>query len=588
MTRWAQSRLAIVLAGIVVAGLAATWAVGKALNVDELTRLEKHEVTRMTEKMKTVCAGRVLIDMPGEAQVAITHANIDGFGVAAFSESTEEFERRVAAREVQIKAKPDRLGGSRNMEMAKDVESPSGMSGKIFVHSRTVTEGTASNGLELERYRYEGISVEALLHADGLSIDLSASDYDPARVENLSRLVAQLVPNATNQIPAESGFCVDRAYFRDPIKAEQHEQVMMLATLPSRPDIDFMLILAAGIAPDQNGLLARDAAAEDRLSLFEKMRMTKLRAGARTIGSLPGEEVIRAITEENDAVVHNFWWEVGGTKDKVLVPHIVFKMNTGNGDNGPVSPSLSERVAIGLWDTISSSIRLHAPAPQRKAQAEAAPIAIGSYACAGERCPQSGWWLCSDGDGRVEVLGGQRQYLRKGQKMPQALLLPPQSWWQKVRGLQSSYENQARTQWQLVDKRERDRTPSPIPLAEATVAAQADNISAIKTERSHAAPGPAIGFLARTGMQCPASGWWRCEESHALDGTRWFAASALLPPATFKIPSAAFGRTFGKAQAIQRRSVWQLVRYAATSPAESDSGHDITSPSDDSNPPVVG
>ena len=588
MTRRAQNRLAIVLAGIAVAGLAATWAVGKAMNEDELTRLEKHEVTRMTEKMKTVCAGRVLIDMPAEAQVAITHANIDGFGVAAFSETNEEFERRVAAREMQIKSKPDRLGGSRNMETERDVESPSGLSGKIFVHSRTVTEGTASNGLELERYRYEGISVEALLHAGGLSIDLSASDYDPARIENLSRLVAQLVPNAGNQIPAEFGFCIDRAYFRDPIEAEQHEQIIMLTTLPSRPDIDFMLILAAGIAPDQNGLLARDAAAEDRLSLFEKMRMTKLRAGTRTISGLPGEEVIRAITEENDAVVHNFWWEMGGTKDKVSVPHIVFKMNTGNGDHGPVPPSLSERVAIELWDTISSSIRLHAPAHQHKVQAEAVPIAIGSHAWAGERCPQSGWWLCSDGDSRVEVLGGQRQYLRKGQKMPQALLLPPQSWWQKVRGLQSSYENQTRTEWQLVDKREHDRTPSPVPLAEATVAAQADNISAIKTERSHASPEPAIGFLARTGMQCPASGWWRCEESHALDGTRWFAARTLLPPATFKIPPAAFGRTFGKAQAIQRRSVWLLVRHDLTSPAESDSRSDTTGPSDDSNLPVVG
>ena len=584
MTRWAQSRLAIVLAGIVVAGLAATWAVGKALNLNELTRLEKNEVTRMTEKMKTVCAGRVLIDMPDEAQVELTHVNIDGFSVGAFSESTVEFERRLAARETQIRKKPDRLGGSRNLELTKDVKSQSGLSGKIFVHSRTVTEGTALNGLQLERYRYEGISVEALVHGEGVSVDLSADDYDPDKVENLSRLVAKLVPNAKNNIPAEPGFCIDHAYFREPIGADQHEQIVMLATLPSRPDVDFMLILAVGTKPDKDGLLVRDAAAEAQLSLLEKMRMTKLRAGARMIGSLSGEEVIRAIVEENDATVHNFWWEVGVSEDRGLVPHIVFKMNTGNGDTGPVPSSLSERVAVGLWDRISSSIRLHAPAVQRKEQAETSPADIGTYACAGERCPQSGWWLCSDGGNGVEVLGGQRQYLRKGQKVPQALLLPPQSWWQKLRGLQSSYENQTRTGWQLVDKRERDRTSSPVPLADASVASQAAGANAIETGKSDASPEPAIGFIARTGMQCPASGWWRCEESHALDGTRWFAAGALLPVATFKISSAAFGRTFGKTQAIQRRSVWQLVRHAVNMTEEPESKRDAADASGDNGP----
>lgn len=586
MTRWARNRLAKVLAGIAVAGLAATWAVGDVLSSNEGTRRDKHEVSRMTEKMKTVCVGRVLIDLPEDAQVELASASIDGFNIAAFDETPEEFQSRVVEREAQIRAKPDRLGGNRNLEIVKDVKSGSGLVGKIFVHSRTVTEGTAANGLALERYRYEGIAVEALVHGNGVSIDLAAEDYDPDLVDNLSRLVALLVPNAKNQVPKESGFCIDRAYFRDPLKAEQLEQIMMFARLPDRPDIQFMLILAAGVKPDEEGLLQRDAAAEARLSLADRMRLTRLRAGARVIGGLSGEEVIRGTIEENDANVYNFWWEVNGTEDNVLVPHLVFQMNTGKGDNGPVPSSLSEGAALGLWDKVSSSIRIRSVTTPSTGRPEAPPVPIGTYAWAGDRCPETGWWLCGDGGNGLGVLGGQRQYLRKGQKMPQALLLPPQTVWQRMRGLQPSYESKTRTGWKLVDKRERDRSPPAVPLAQATLVAQADSGSAIDSAHSTAYPEVTIGCVAKTGMQCPASGWWRCEESHALDGTRWFAAGSLLPAATFEVSAATFGRAFGARQAIQRRSVWQLMRHSAH-PGEAPLLQDMSDPEAGSGPPAI-
>jgi hypothetical protein len=70
------------------------------------------------------------------------------------------------------------------------------------------------------------------------------------------------------------------------------------------------------------------------------------------------------------------------------------------------------------------------------------------------------------------------------------------------------------------------------------------------------------GAYAKTGEPCPASGWWRCEESQALDGTRWFAQGSLLPAATFKVSAGAFGRGSGVPAVIQRRSSWKLVRIA--------------------------
>lgn len=122
----------------------------------------------------------------------------------------------------------------------------------------------------------------------------------------------------------------------------------------------------------------------------------------------------------------------------------------------PVGASLSEKAMIDLWYKMSSSIRLR-PTESRKVTAAASSVAsLGTIATAGETCPFTGYWQCNEGGDGVTVLGGQRQYLRKGQRMPQALLLPPQTLWEKLRGVQSSFESKTKTLWRMVDRRSRE------------------------------------------------------------------------------------------------------------------------------------
>lgn len=562
MNRLAENRLARVLAVLVFAGLAATWAVGKVLGQQGQGRSTTNEAGHMTEKIKTVCVGRFLIDMPEEAQVELARARIHGFDIATFDESPEEFHARLAQREEEIKSKPDRLGGNKNLELVRDVETATGLVGKIFVHSRLVTEGTAGNGLENETYRYEGVAVEALVHGNGVSIDLGSEYYAPDQVDNLSRLVAQLVPNPGNALPHEPGFCIDQAYFRDPLKAEQREQITMFASLPSHPDIDFMLMLAAGAKPDEDGLLKRGEAAEAELSMMDRFRVTRLRAARREIGGITGEELVRRGIEANDAQVYSFWWEVNGIQHDVFTPHLELTMTTGKSSNGPVQTSISEGAALELWDKVSSSIRRRAAEEQRPAMVQEPTLPRGAQAWAGDHCPQSGWWLCSDGGDGIDVLGGQRQYIKKGERMPQALLLLRQTLWDKLRGLQPSAEAKSRTSWTLVDTRARKRVPPPLPLAKAKAAATAETVVSVAGVDANGERRPPVGSYSSTGQACPASGWWRCEESHALDGTRWFALGSLLPPATFTVAPSIFGHSSTAPQAIQRRSAWRLMRLA--------------------------
>lgn len=562
MKGWVTTGPAKLLAGLILAGLAATWAVGKVLGQHEDARPTMKEVGKMSEKMKTICVGRFLIDMPEEAHVELARARIQGFDITAFDESTAEFAARLANRQTEIQSKPNRNGGNKNLELIREVQTKTGLTGKIFVHSRSVTEGTAANGLEIENYRYEGVAVEALVHGDGVSIDVSSDYYFPDKLEDLFRLVAQLVPNPGNHLPHEAGFCIDRAYVRDPLTADQLEQISMFAKLPSHPDVDFMLLLAAGLEPDEDGLLERGAAAEGRLSILERFRVTRLRAAAREINGLAGEELVRRAVEENDAQVYSFWWEVNGTNNDVLTPHLVFTMTTGKSRDGPIPTSMSEDAALGLWDRIASSIRVRRVEQEQSTPTNHPTAQIGTEAWAGDRCPVSGWWLCGEGGNGVNVLGGQRQYIRAGERMPQALLLLPQSLWERLRGLQPSIESKERTSWKLVDARARKRTPPSLPLANAKAATAENALSAALSNHDDLGKRPSIGSYSSTGSPCPASGWWRCEESHALDGTRWFAQGSLLPPATFTVAPGIFGHSPGAPQAIQRRSAWRLVRLA--------------------------
>lgn len=340
------------------------WGTTTVLAARQARELEGVEVRSLTARMKTVCVGRFLIDMPAEAQVELVGPRIDGFRILAFTETEDEFRSRLADREAQIKAIPDRFGGDRNLKSAKDFETKH-VAGKVFVHGRIVTEGTQANGLELETYRYEGVAVEALLHGKGVSIDLVADNYDPDRIGNISRLAAQLLPNPENALTTIPGFCINYAYVMDPLAAAQREEIIMRARLPSHPDVKLMFISAAGTKPEKQGLLERSAPSS-WLSKFDR-RIVRLRGAKRAIDGMSGEELVERFVENNHIVVYSHWWEVNGTEDNLFAPHLSLTMDTGKGENGPVPSSLSEAAAIGLWDSILSSLRLRPTKPDKEA-----------------------------------------------------------------------------------------------------------------------------------------------------------------------------------------------------------------------------
>jgi hypothetical protein len=537
------------------------------------------EVVKMTSKMKTLCVGRFLIDLPADAHYEFGSAFMGGFRVSGTEESRVRFEARMAAREAELQSETDDQG-RRSLESVKAIDR-NGFTGKVFIYGRT-SSYTLGGGV---RRDWVAVKLDGFVHAGSKGFRVIADRYDPARIGNVDKLVDQLQALPADVIPTAPGLCFGAGMLLDPIRADQAEKAMLFVGLPGHPDIRIAFNTMAGLKRTWPTLLERRAQLNAEQPLWERQHFSTLRSGPRIVNGLAGEEAVMKVTELNFSVIYGLDWELPGTQDNVLEPAIHLEMSTGNNPKSggaPVQSTLGQQAVLDLWDKMVSSIRVRPTAPPASAYSPepAAGPSLGAEATAGEPCPESGWWTCADGGAGVRVYGGAHQYLRKGQRMPQALLLPPQTLWEKVRRVQPSYESNTLTVWKLTDRRARARAAPAVALDQPKHAIS----TTLPPAGTSVASQFAVGANAATGAPCPASGWWRCEEVNALDGTRWFAEGSLLPAATFVLPGGA-GKAAGVIKAIHRRGAWRLVRLAQA-PTPVIEARDMDDPS--SVPPMKG
>jgi hypothetical protein len=524
---------------------------------------DRQKVAKMTGTMKTVCVGRFLIDLPAEATVRLRRGFVGGYDVASTDRETDDdFTERLGALENTLLDGKEEYG---KLESAKDLLSATGQ-GKVFVHNRRPAQ-TIENGRIVA---IEDVDVHGLLRLPHVSIDAQAQGMAPGSGDGLARVLRRFRAMQPGEIPREPGFCLGHAIVLDPYDDADTESVVLFAGLPGHPDVSIVLSSMAGVTPAPR-LLERHAITVDRRPLFMQLAFSHLREAARAINGLDGDELVMRVREPNFTTGYSFQWEMPGRQADLNTPFMTLELAAGtNPASGgkPVQSTLSEGALIDLWDRIAGSLRLRPVALQAQAVAEAPTTALGTIALAGDSCPHTGWWQCTEVNARVRVYNGQRQFIAEGKRMPQALLLPQPTVWQRVRGLQPSYESRSPTRWRLADKRHCSRSPVQ------TMPAPAETGLAIPSHASSLAPvlapdvspdlapvlasdtGPMphddalVGSVAQSSAACPASGWWRCDDDEALDGTRWFAAGSQLPRASF-------------AQRVRRHSSWTLVRFAS-------------------------
>jgi hypothetical protein len=322
----------------------------------------------MTEKRKTVCVGRYLVDVPVQPEVRLRGGMVDGFDIETVEESDEAFRERLAAREAEIvdRAANGRNSGSGGMIEARDLRVP-GMTGRLLVHGRTRTHGFQGQ----RRIESEFVAVESHGHAGGLSFSLKMEYASDADIKAAEILLTRVRVRDADEIPAEPGSCVWRGVFVEPLPAHKNEHMVMHLGVPGHPDLAMTLFSIAG-GKSGPGLLGRVAQTDATSSADELLRMSKLRSRKRSIDGLEGEEVVERVREYNFTTGYALNWETRGATDDVLRPFLSLEMGTGISERPggkPVDTSLHEDGLLALWDGSASSIRLRksvpSPAPQR-------------------------------------------------------------------------------------------------------------------------------------------------------------------------------------------------------------------------------
>jgi hypothetical protein len=388
--------------------------------------------------MKTVCVGRFLIDVPQDAIVTFSGTTLGGWRISArYDETDEEFDVRLASKEAEVRAAKNGRGWD-SLESITRVNAEN-LRGEVIVFNRQWTHIFENQ----KRVDLDFAAVDGHARIAGASIDFNGEYLNTSYVEKLIQLIKKLRTQGLGDIPESPGFCFEQSMIADPLSVSQHESTVMFIGLEDHPDLSIVLRTAAGLDPAPR-LLERDSRNEIKQEF--RSHFHTFRQGERIVNGMRGEELLERVHEMNGTRGHDFEWEAFSTPDDVLRPDLALEMSTGHGRPGkPVQASLSDAEAIALWDKMLSSLRLR-PVKIREEKKAALPLSV-TRTIAGEICPESGWWICGDADTPLAVRGGEKQYFRQGVRMPQAEIVAPQTFLQKIRGKEQSFSRAAATIW---------------------------------------------------------------------------------------------------------------------------------------------
>ncbi|MFC5547282.1 T6SS immunity protein Tli4 family protein [Massilia aerilata] len=343
-------QLAFLLAVLLCAGV---WIASRVRSVHD-----RSKVAQFTKGMKIVCVGRYLVDVPAQANVSLSSEQLAGFEIQTLAEDEATFWARLAAREAEIATSGRPSDESNGLAKVRDLRIP-GMIGRTMIFGR-------NTGYLMEpgrRVKDQFSSVEVHSHIGKQSFTLSAKYGDEGRARLAETLLARLRLRGEDEIPSEPGFCIERAFFSEPLPIREAEHFALQIGLPDHADVKMTLISLPG-GGAEHGLFQRVAETDSKADFGERLRTTKLRLKKRSVDGLEGEEALESFIELNFATTYSFIWEARGIRGNPLRPFLSLELQAGMSQRAggkPVDASLHQDALLALWDSIASSIRLRDP-----------------------------------------------------------------------------------------------------------------------------------------------------------------------------------------------------------------------------------
>jgi hypothetical protein len=321
-------------------------------------------VKAMMQKKTSVCVGRLLIDLPSDAEISFSGGHLGSVDINVESGSSpEKLTSLIAEREASLAGKLNEYERP-SLEKRETVDAVNFHATLLYSDRKKPVSSTS--GGQLGSSGEEGITVEAFGIKDDLLFRFKGERLSSPKYEqNVRSLVEKLEARTVEPVPAEPGFCIEKGIVHDPISANKRETVTMFASLKGHPDIAVRLDTAVLKKPEES-LLERDA--NNDINTRFAANIKNLGKGPRVLNGIPGEEVLDRFKEGNGTTSHRFTWASPGKGLDVLAPSITLELQTGRGRPGnPLNASLSDEAVLQLWQAISSSLRIRLTAPAKKA-----------------------------------------------------------------------------------------------------------------------------------------------------------------------------------------------------------------------------
>lgn len=373
-------------------------------------------------KTKTVCFGRLVIEIPFEAEISYGPAEVD-YSIEYRKGEADKLDEHLSSRIKKIELEREILDADDLARLP--------LFGKVMNGVRPNQKIIIGSD---DRVGYTVLSLLPI-HEDLFmqSVYGELPQYDI--VERMNKVAEILRIRSAAEIPPDPGMCIEGGFVPG---VYEYERATIGVRFKEFPDVHLSVDVHKNLEflhEDGNPKTLHERArrnAEDAGlgAVFSKGRV--LREQIRQVGHWSGQElIIRTPAYKRAASVHEFRFHSVGAVNDPFHPQLDIRLDSGvkNNAKGAISPSITDDEALALWDMLIKTIRLREPGDATPARTEKAAIAtrVGS----GETCPETGWWEAAEE--RV-AKDQRRRFLRAGDRMPDAITSPAPGAWAKIFG----------------------------------------------------------------------------------------------------------------------------------------------------------
>lgn len=307
----------------------------------DLSANDSRNTTMDKAGWKTHCFGRYLVDLPPDAQVNAKYKLRNNEIVLLKGYDSHMLKADLDKREAELKLQKHNTQGSMFVQRASHANDSQTIVSWI---RPTYDKMYWAEARLVYREPYRAYQYDGKVATDRLAVGLTARE----------KLARSLRPRADNEIPKESGFCIEGGYIAG--NEWMDETVRVSVGFPKHPGVDFGISIFAVGKPDKPLLERMGGTMSDLLGKFAGLKM--LRKGKRPVGPVDADEIATAANEKGQRL-YAFAWEAPGKPKSNEFPNINVELGVLEQTPPPQTPPFkNDAEALELWDAIIDSIRL--------------------------------------------------------------------------------------------------------------------------------------------------------------------------------------------------------------------------------------